>query len=75
MLARRGDGWLRFIPNEDRIHFKWKFTRGPWEGHYAYVCGYPGSEARMLNALIVQLAAIDGGGVKPAKDRLHSSYQ
>ncbi len=69
-LFMRTDGWLRAIPSEDgkQLFLKWKFTRGPWEQHYAMSVVPVWQWDLGIGYLLDKLEAIDLGIRKPTKD-------
>lgn len=74
-LVVRDDGWLRMVPDtlDDKLYFKWKFTRGRWTGYYA-MSVVTLSEAKLgIELLLRKLDKIDRGEMRPALDTFHDT--
>lgn len=69
-LLDRRDGWLRVVPDGDGkvVWWKWKFTTGPFAGHYAMVRGEQDQHTEAMQVLARKLRAIDHGTSKPTRD-------
>lgn len=67
----RDDGYLRLIPDGEGkyIYLKFKYTRGRFIGHYAFVSGYPDDAAGLLWRLRAQIDSHYNDTVKPTLDR------
>jgi hypothetical protein len=73
-LVTRDDGWLRIVPARDSesVYIKWKFSRGPWSGHYVMTVVQYWQMGYGLALLVDKLDAADEGTFKPTKDTAYS---
>ena len=73
-LMHRSDGWLRMVPDRDNdvTWWKWKFTSGRWQGHYAMVRGDKYQPLAAVSILLRKLASIDLCFERPSKDTYFS---
>lgn len=69
-ILLRTDGWLRVVPDENGkvVWYKWKFTRGTWQGHYVMVRGDQYQHGVSLRVLRGKLEHVDLGYARPTKD-------
>lgn len=72
-LLARTDGWLRCIPAGDgkQNYFKWKFSSGPWAGHYVMYVSAAGDWSGGIIGLADKLIAVDEGRKRPAHDTFY----
>jgi hypothetical protein len=70
----RDDGWLRVVPHERGAvtFYKWKFSRGPWQGYYLMYRDDRMNPSEALCGLVGKLEAVDLGRSKPVKDTAFS---
>lgn len=70
VILGRDDGWLRVVPDHDTqvLWLKWKYTHGPWAGHYVMARVGDWAVAYGLSLLLDKLDAVDVGARRPTKD-------
>lgn len=70
-LCQRDDGWMRMVPDTDtqECFWKWKFTRGPHQGHYVMVRCMGWQYAYAVELLLYKLDEVDRGLRNPVLDR------
>lgn len=58
------------MPDSDgkTVWWKWKITRGKWQGHYVMCVGRVDQHSEAIAVLLHKLAVIDAGGGRPSKD-------
>lgn len=69
-LLNRDDGWLRIVPDEDgkTVWWKWKITRGKWQGHYVMCVGRQDQHSESIAVILHKLSKVDSGELRPTKD-------
>lgn len=72
-ILSREDGWLRVIGggSEKQHYYKYKFSRGRWQGMYVMYVTVPGKWEEGMIGLAQKLAAVDDGTLKPAHDTFY----
>lgn len=73
-LMHRDDGWLRAVPQDHGklCFYKWKFTRGPWEGYYVMWRDDDEDPLSSLRGLILRITQVYAGDHSPVLDRAYS---
>lgn len=63
-------GWLRIVPQVDahEVFFKWKFTTGPWAGHYVMSRTMHWQYAYGLEVLRQKVEEVEEGSRRPTRD-------
>lgn len=74
-LVARDDGWLRVAPDplDDKLYFKWKFTRGRWAGHYVMSVVRISEVTIGLRLLDIKLTKVESGTFRPSLDTYHDT--
>ena len=69
-LLVRDDGWLRIVPHAHGavVYYKWKFSRGKWQGYYLMWRDDHINPSEALCGLLGKLEAVDLGRSRPVKD-------
>lgn len=74
-LMLRDDGWLRMVPHDygKTSYWKWKFTQGPWSGHYVMWVADAADWTGAVVGLVTKIMLVDRGELRPALDRPYDS--
>jgi len=72
-LRARCDGWVRIVPDASgELHWKFRFTWGPWAGCYVYYKAAAWESAHAAwTGLERKLHLVDAGELKPTRDKFY----